>query len=71
MDMNTLEIEIHLLDRELPTKVIVNNGWTAEYVSRMVARKFLGIKAIALEVRHSIVVRDPFGGEKPRLGYGL
>ena len=54
--MDTREIEVHLLDRELPTKVNVNNGWTAEYVSRMVAGKILGIKAIALEVKYSIVV---------------
>ena len=56
MDMNSREIEVQLLDRELPTKVTVNNGWTAEYVSRMVAGKILGIKAIALEVKYSIVV---------------
>ena len=56
MDMNSREIEVQLLDRELPTKVTVNNGWTAEYVSRMVAGKILGIKAIALEVNYSIVV---------------
>ena len=54
--MDTREIEVHLLDRELPTKLNVNNGWTAEYVSHMVAGKFLGIKAIALEVKYTIIV---------------
>ena len=49
--MDSREIEIHLLDKDLPIKIAVNYGWTAEYVTRLVAGKFLGIKAIALEVR--------------------
>jgi len=47
--MDSREIEIHLLDKDLPIKIAVNYGWTAEYVTRLVAGKFLGIKAIALE----------------------
>ena len=48
--MDAKELCIRLLDRDLPIKVKYSNCWTAEYVTHLVAGKFLGIKAIALEV---------------------
>ena len=48
--MDAKELCIRLLDRDLPIKVNCSKGWTAEYVTHLVAGKFLGIKAIALEV---------------------
>ena len=48
--MDAKELCIRLLDRDLPVKINCSNGWTAEYVTHLVAGKYLGIKAIALEV---------------------
>ena len=48
--MDAKELCIRLLDRDLPIKINCIKGWTAEYVTHLVAGKFLGIKAIALEV---------------------
>ena len=50
INMDIPEIKIYLLDREFPINVNPDNSWTAEYATRLVAGKYLGIRSVALEV---------------------
>ena len=50
----TAEVILHLLDRERPLSLVVSSEWTAEYVTRKVAVKYLGIGSTTLEVNYLI-----------------
>ena len=51
-DNTAQEISIYLIDRDSTLKLTPLKEWSAEYITRNVAVKHLGIGSIALEVRH-------------------
>ena len=62
---STEEVTLHLLDRESPLSLPVSCEWTAEYVTRKVAVKYLGIGSVTLEVNY-LVAPIVIAGTHPR-----
>ena len=58
------EILIYLLDRKSPVSLVLSSGWTAEYVTRKIAVRHLGVGPVVLEVRWTLYYcfSNNFGG---------